>query len=715
MIVPLVRFTFVAALAVACLLAGDIRRADAQLLRQTIEELSVEPPDPAVEQWVQRAQRGPAELGRAISALTRMGEFEKVNELAARLGSLGYKAPQKVMVAEQIDPAERLRIVSHPDVSPEAITAIDDVFNLRQESLASPKRIAKAIEALTSSNVDQSLPAIRVLFEGGEASTAALVHAIVTERDSDKRDSLLRAMIRIDEASGVEALQRISLYGTDATRAGALSALVRLAGRDLAGNESVLTELVTALYRQDDASDGGEGVSASARIASDALASTGVAIPLRTSVIEELNSRLEAADQRANRSLRNFGRVTAWVINEQRTGVSPQRIPQWVLEFRNAADAAARLVAVGDNDATSVVRQLNSILAYNVANNPDWGSSDQVAAFRSNELLPAVGVIQSSEIDFLLSAIDLAKETQNEPALIGWLRMIQPAENVSPAPWFVATGRHVSSLVETVDHPNAIVRYEAAAAIARLRPTDAYAGSARVRQRWRQMSLLTDRPTAIVLENRPEVITELETLINQAGLEPRFATSVRQAEIFASLGEDLRLIISKREPFDASAVELIDRVRRINAARDTPLVIYRDPPPRVAEEAPEEEEDLSGLNEVELQKLADEAAVTPDRFGVIGGIENIKGIVHRELLYGDLDADHTTRLPLNLEWVGEERWGDESLRAGLIRDIERPRSVAGLYELLLASRRHLHLPPLSPVDRARFRDIAAEALADIDR
>ncbi|MCM2372904.1 hypothetical protein [Aporhodopirellula aestuarii] len=711
---PIVRFTSIALFAIFTLPVWAPTSASAQGLQQTIDELTVDPPDPAVEQTMLRAQRGPTDLGQAISALTRMGEFERVNELLGSLASRRYNDQQKEAVANQITAAERLRIVTHPAMAPEAVVALDELFDLLRQRLTSPDRLAKAIDALTSPNADQSLPAIRTLFEGGEASTAALVQSIVSADDLGKRDVWLRAMIRIDEPSGVAALRRIALYGTDQSRAGALSALVRLAGKNLNGNHRLLIDLATALYRRGDNPNAADAeTDRSASIAARAIAAIGDRVPSRERVIRELRDELAEATRIANGSLRDFGRTTTWVMNAQQTGVVPQRISDWTLTFRDASDAAARLIAVGDDDPESVTRQLGAILAYNVAANPDWGTPEQIEQFRANELAPALAASASlSEIEFVLSSLTLASETENEPAMVGWLRMIEPVTDVSPAPWLLGTGIRVSPLVQALDHPNAIVRYEAAAAIARLRPNHPYAGSARVRDRWEQMSLLGDRATAIVLENRPEVVSELETLLNQAGLQPRFVTSVRELEVTASFGGDLRLILTKREPVDASAVELIDVVRRIRVARDVPMVIYTDPPPQVVE-AFEEQEDLSGLNEDELQVLADEAAVVPDRFGVIGGIDNIEGIVHRDLLYGDLDADFTLQTPLDLQWVGASRWGDESIRAGLVRDMQRPRSIAGLYELLFESRRRQHLPPLSPIDRSRYRRIAAQALAEM--
>ncbi len=338
----------------------------------------------------------------------------------------------------------------------------------------------------------------------------------------------------------------------------------------------------------------------------------------------------------------------------------------------------------------------------------------QIEAFRRDLLDPALATVSDvSDVEFILGALHCASEAGNEPAMLGWLRLISPREDTPAMSWLLGSGSDVSPLVMAVDDASARVRYEAASAIARLAPEQPYGGSSRVRQRWEQMSRLPSRPVAIVLENRPEVVAELEELANQAGLKTHIVASVAGLEFAAAAGEDMQLILSKRQPLDASAIEMIDVVRRIHVARDVPIVIYSDPPPKAAGDfVPDEpEEDLSGLNEMELQRRADAEAIKADRFGVIGGIENVGNVVHRPLLYGDLDVDHSVREPLDLSWIGERRWGDESLRAGLISEMQRPRTVAGLYEILRESRSHRHLPPLSPIDRTRYRQIAEQALA----
>lgn len=699
-----VRFTPVTVV-LAIILAPAFLRAQEPLTPSVIERM-IRPRDPAVEQTILRAQRSPTDLGRSVSALTRMGEFGGVDQLLSSIAARKFDDQQKIQVAEQITAAERLRIVDNEQVSPPSIEALDGLFVLQRKSLTSPDRLAQAVESLTQPDADKALPAIRTLFAGGEASTAALVHAIVTTEDASKRDQWLRAMLQIDEPSGVDALRRIALYGSDNSRAGALTALIRLTPSGSIEKSPALIDILTAMYRVGGASD-----DASASLAAKSFSNSGRPRPSRENVMELLRGELTQTTTAASLSVRDYGRSEVWAMNPKLDGVQPQRMPDWMVAYRDAADAAARLIAVGDDDLRSITAQLSATVAYSVVADPDWGDADQVAAFRRDLLIPALATMDGvSEVDFILDALSAATETDNEPAVLGWLRMISPRDDVSPESWLLANGADVSPLVQAVDDANSRVRYEAATAIARLAPTQPYGGSNRVLDRWIQMSKLSSRATAIVLENRPEVIAELEALINQAGLAAEFVSTVSDLEAVASVGDDMQLILCKRQPMDASAIEMIDIVRRIRVAQDVPIVVYSDPIRRVVVPI-EPAEDLSGLNAGELQAHIDAEAVRTDRFGVLGGIENVGNVVHRELLYGDLDVDHTGREQLDLSWAGERRWGDESLRAGLIRELVRPRSVAGLYEVLRESRSRRHLPPLSPIDRTRYRQIAEQALA----
>ncbi len=355
------------------MLSGGLRAQEAQpaeqALTQSMVERLIKPRDPAVEQTILRAQRSPSDLGQAISALTRMGEFEGVDQLLGSIVGRNFNEQQKLQVAQQITSAERLRITNNEKISPKSVQTLDELFQLHRQSLISPDRLAKAIDAVTQSDADIRLPAVRTLFSGGEASTAALVHAIVTTSDASKRDTWLRTMLKIDEQAGADALRRIALYGNETSRAGALAALVRLAPKGQTEKNPFLIEILTAMYRGGD-SDPDAGASQSAIFGNSARPR-----PSRQSVVELLRAELKQATRAANLSVRDFGRTDVWVMNRQLDGVKAQRIPDWILKFRDAADAAARLIAVGDDDVRSVEAQLTATIAYNVVADPDWGDA----------------------------------------------------------------------------------------------------------------------------------------------------------------------------------------------------------------------------------------------------------------------------------------------------------------------------------------------------
>lgn len=682
------------------IIAGAAFSAPAAAQRSLTER-----PDPAVEQTMQAAGRNATSLGRAISTFTRMAEFESAEQLISSIPTRNYNDQQKLQITAEITPAQRFRLTRDPQISSASVKILDELFAARRIQLATPDRLSKAIQGVLSSDPDQSLPAIRVLFQGGETSTAMLVRSIVNTNDMDQRDQWLRAMVRIDRNSGIAALRRVALYGNSAARSGAIIALIRL--RD----EGSLIEFITSLYRTDSGPtqpDEAEALKNTTNEVKNYLTRRGDAIPSRRDVVRVLRDELKEADRVARTSLREFGRASTWVLNEQRDGVVAAKMPAWTIAFRDASDAASRLNAVGDNDLDSGSRQLIAVMAYQVANDSDWGDPSQVTAFYDRFVVPAASPTTMATSEVILQSLQLAIASDNDPAALGLIRMVDKA--IAPAnDWLFAASPSVSPLVTAVDHPNPTVRYEAAAAIAGLNPQSPFAGSSRVNDRWLQMSQLSDRPSAIILENRTEVIAIWERLMSQAGLAPTFVSNSRQLEVYASTGDDVRLIVSKKEPKDVSAIELTDIIRRIRVTRDVPLLFYNDPKPQLSMPAVEVVADE--LNANERQAAEDEAAVVPDQYGVIGGIGNLEGVVEKELLYEDLDIDSTVRRELNLQTIGQSRWEDESLRAGLIRQIERPRSVAGLYELLLESRRRQHLPPLSPIDRTMYQRIGQQALS----
>jgi hypothetical protein len=484
--------------------------------------------------------------------------------------------------------------------------------------------------------------------------------------------------LKIDREAGIAGLRRVALYGTDSTRSKAFDALAML------GTDEVQVDLLTR--RLEAATD-----------AEDAT---------RAPALQIMRLALQDAMNNAVASQHDFGNVSVWAINAKRDGVVPTQAATWVVAFRDAADAASRLSRVGDTEPSSVVQQLTAQLAYRVANDPDWGDAKN----REEFFRTFFGKASAEEVlmAWALPVLAHCVETDNDPAAVGVLRLIDGDLSRGLAEALLRRGAKVSELVETVDHSNATVRYEAAATIARLIAVDpqlTFAGMSRVQDRWYQMATLGDKGVAIVLENRPEIISSWQRIMTGAGFQPKAVSSVASLERLLSLGDDVRLIVSKEQPRDASAIEMIDVVRRMRVGRDVPLLIYSPAPMIETPEVVEEEID----QRTESQKEFD--ANLPDQFGVRGGIDSLEIEIEASLIHGTVHRDWTKRRELDLQLIGQTRWADESLRAGVIRSMPRPRSAAGLYEILLDSRRRAHLPTLTPSDRVRYRLLALDAIA----
>ncbi|WP_461507133.1 hypothetical protein [Rhodopirellula baltica] len=667
----------VAGFAAFCLFANlGVHGIVAQETAADSEESTPLPPDPAVEQLILKASGGPEALGRSLNSLARVRAWSAINELLQPLASNAPAADRAARIASEISTDQRIRISSAEDVSAEAKKALDGIFDARATTLRDPSRLQAAIKQLTSTNDDEKLGAYRTLFRGGEYASAALIGDIVRTDNLSQRREDLRVLLKIDRSAGIAGLRRVALYGNESARSNAIDALAML------GLDEVQVDL---LMRRLEAT-------------SDAAS--------RLPALKIMRLSLQDAMDEAVASQHDFGDVSVWAINPKRDGVVPTQAATWVVAFRNAADAASRLSRVGDNDPASMVQQLTAQLAYRVANDPDWGDAKN----RDEFIKTFFGDASSEDVlaAWALPVLENSVTSENDPAAVGVLRLIDGELGRGLSASLLRQGADASVLVETVDHPNATVRYEAAATIARLMAADpqlTFAGSSRVRDRWQQMATLGSKGVAIILENRPEIISAWQRILAGAGFEPRIADSVAALERRLSRGDDVRLIVSKQQPRDASAIEMIDVVRRMRVGRDVPLLIYSPAPMTETPEQIEEEID----QRTESQKEFD--ANLPDQFGVRGGIDSLDIAIERGLIHGAVDRDWTKRRGLDLQLIGQTRWGDESLRAGLIRSMPRPRSAAGLYEILLDSRRRAHLPTLSPSDRMRYRMIALDAIA----
>ncbi len=587
----------------------ELPKVDPEEISQPLDE------NPLIKQLLEHSRRGEIQLARSVSSLARVGRWSEVDQLLTEISQRQINEATLTSMYDEIGSAIYLRIKQHSELSDAARKALDQIAKAASARAESSDRLRQAIAQLDSTSVDAQLASRRILLGGGNTAVKELVTAAVLENPPASRDSILRVMLQLSE-DGIDALRQLALYGTPSVRANALTSLARIS------RQRHIADFVTALHAAD-------ADSAEKESASRALEQLGQGEPSRGAAIQLLE--IEYGDRRdyARRVDNDNAVTTLWSIDQQRTGVTHQPTSALIAAYRDASDAAARLRRVGSLSPDMQGAVLATDLAYRILIDNDWGDSDQVESMRKAYRSGARGASLSSAIEDSIS-------DGNHAATIGLIRLIDTDDFtvLDQNALLGASGALPTPLVQAASSPEPQVRYEAALAAARLAAAAPYAGSSHVKRTLAEMHKLRDEPLAILVETRPDVIIQLESILASLGFDVEVVGSVRELQRSVARGGDLRLILSKTELSDLPAIEMIDIVRRTERGRELPIVLYGHKPDSLAVE----------------------------------------------------------------RWKALTRW------------IERPVSVAGFDGVMDEISRRRRLPPLSIIDRQRFRDAASQML-----
>jgi CheY-like chemotaxis protein len=518
------------------------------LAAQDIEDT----PDPLVVQLEERAARGNDFLAESIAAFARIGEWELVEKWLTRVAPINDDAVLADM-AGRIGPAILLRIARREELSDQARATIVKLGKAARKIAESKQDLAAVISQLGGS-VDQQLGAMRKLLVGGDAAVAALVEAAVKVPPPAPQDTILRTMLSLG-SGGEQALAQLALYGQPQIRPRALQALLRINVRANA------PALLTARYAAD-------ATEAEIKLATANLPRVFGAVPTNQEAIALLFTDLRRKRAVANEIANDAQSATLWSINNSRDGVEYQSTRSILAAYRDAADASARLRRVGQLPSDVQDAALAADLSYRVMIDPDWGDQAQVDQIRTTYGSAASGFSLSNSIANSL-------EINDYPAVIGLLRLI--GENPTVVELNILLSGNspaMTPLVQATLNSNPRVRYEAAAAIARLKPQAPYAGRSHVRRCFSEMFSLGNREIAVLVETRPEVVLQQEQILTELGYEVRVVGTVAAVERILARGGELSLIVSKTQLADLPPIELIDRVRRDPRGRFVPIVFY---------------------------------------------------------------------------------------------------------------------------------------------
>lgn len=513
------------------------------------------PPTPLVIQLLEIAGRGNIQLAESTQRLTRLNRWKEVSQLIEIAGSRPMSDAETEEVARIIGPANLLKIQLNEKVTPAGREAAKRLADKAAKIRQAPERLKNAISQLSSNQTDVQLGASRQLLQGGNLSVVEIVSAIAAGQRDATRDELLRILMRLG-SGGVDALQQVAIYGTPDARRHATAALARL------GREKSMADVITALYAADaspEEQDSAKGI----------LKQLGLETPSQNAVVRGLARHLEQLLKVARSTPNDSQMAEVWVVGSDRTSVNAEMTSVMMANYRAAVDVASRLRRIGYLPADVQTKVVLTDVGYQVLVDPDWGDAEQKDAVRK-----AYG--QSVSGSALSWALASAIEKDDEPAMIGLIRLVD-TDNVTPLAIeeLLRSGdAKVTPLVEAATHSQPRVRFEAALVAAKLAGSTPYAGSSRVRRTLAELRTLDKLPTVVLVETSPEAILVQEQILGQMGYEVRIAGSVNQVQRLIRDGGDIRMIVSTTRLRDATAIEMLDLVRRTQRGHHVPIVFY---------------------------------------------------------------------------------------------------------------------------------------------
>ena len=510
---------------------------------------------PLTDLWMGYSSQGNVELAESIAALARLKQWPEVNALLTRVTGTGASDAVLAEMAEKIGSRNFIAISAEPTLSEAAKSGLAMLTKASRTTTEEPARLRAAIADLDAKTTDKSLAATRILLAGGEASIVELVAAAVKTPAPLNRDQILRTMLELG-SGGEKAIQQLALYGTNEIRTGALECLARI-------NRSGYTiDFLTAALAQDSSAE-------ERSIGRQNLIALEGGVPSEASGRELLLINFRKAETEAESTKNDESQMVLWSVNESRTGVTHQPTQKIFGVYRDVADAAAQLRRLGGLSLDDASDILAAEIGYRLMLDPDWGDPAQVKSVKSQ--YPIL-----NDAAALLQALEHAINTNDLPAAVGLLRAIDPstATAADRQTYLRGTGISRTALVRAASSPEPRIRFEAALKIAELAKDSPFPGSSFVLRTLSEMTSLTSKPNAILVETRADTTLQAETLLSSIGFDVEVVRNVAALQHAIRRGGDLRLILAKTQLADLPPIEMVDTVRRLDRGRHVPIVFY---------------------------------------------------------------------------------------------------------------------------------------------
>ncbi|TWU67353.1 hypothetical protein V7x_29270 [Crateriforma conspicua] len=508
---------------------------------------------PLVRQTLDLASRKPSTIPTAVKSMATIGQWAAVEQLLVALDEPDDATLRQIAV--EMGPALILRAGGREELS----DASRDILRKAQSALAdqhqSDERLSAAIDDVLSDSIDRRLGGNRVLLRGGNASIQQIIGRMLEQPELASNRDLIALLRRLGKG-GARSLIQHAIYGDASAQQVALTAL--------AGLRSPWSDLLAA-----SALHGQSTTQETRETAASLLARHGKGLPSKNATVAAIGKAIDMQSDRISRVVPGQDIATAWTLDPDTGVAAPVQTDALAAERRRATDLASILRRIADVPASLMRDAAIADAGYRVLVDPDFGDDDQIEAMLAAypELSTAIGMN-----DFL----DKAWDSSDFKAISAGLAIIGSGVIDVPSELLDSHTATPTTLVRLASSSLPRIRYDAAMTIRKIDPGVAFAGRSQVDRTIAAMQKLSPGPVAILIETRPNVRAELETVLTQLGYQVRTVGTVAGALSEIVAGGDIRFILSKTQLWDAQKTELADRVRRTSLGRRLPILFFVD-------------------------------------------------------------------------------------------------------------------------------------------
>jgi hypothetical protein len=517
------------------------------------------PTDPLVQAVLGNDPRSLRETALTIERAIRIGRPDLAVPHIQRLTGRQWDPLSAADFLSHVDRGLLVRAAASEQLTAEQRTAVTDLLTATGKALADAQYLEQLVPDLQATEPGRVLAARRGIAQGGLAGLAALVNELIADQPRVS-PRVLEGEIQRAGRDAIAALRAAAEPGgSEGTRLAALNALGRWQPK------AASIELLEAALNP-------SSPQAVRESAQRGLQGWLGKIPSATEAAELLMQEVDRNLDRLQDPVDGGELSSAWYLDPVSHRLALREVTPAMGIAREAARAAAALRDVGGTPA-QLERALAGELVYHHLlaeaddtgiEEPDWDSLQSAWEDRGGISEELVGKVLQQALD--------QKDAALASAAAELLGSIGTAESVR------SKGAAATPLVRAATSGPPRARFAAAQAVARISPTDAYAGSSGVIATWLEMAQLEELPSAIVMGRDRLYGERIGGWLRDFGFRTTVAGTCRQLLAAVHTDSDLGLVIMPSQPAGCGLAELVDRLRAHPHGQAVPIVVVGDDP-----------------------------------------------------------------------------------------------------------------------------------------